>query len=78
MDKSTRKFDRNYDFRRTGAKSVSFLRNIEDADEKVVIEVLDTIFLSNLKCLAANFFKVCVFEYIYLIYSRRLYRLHYN
>lgn len=35
-------------------KSVSFLRNMEDADGKVVIEVLDTVFLSNLKCLVAK------------------------
>lgn len=49
-----RKFVRNYDFRQTGVKSVSFLRNIEDADGKVVIEVLDTVFLSNLKYLAAK------------------------
>lgn len=61
-----RKFVRNYDFRRTEAKSVSFLRNIEDADRKVAIEVLNNVFLSNLKCLADNFFKVwCVFKYIY-------------
>lgn len=47
-DKSRRKFVRNYDFRWMGAKSVSFLRNIEGADGKVVIEVLDTSFLSKI------------------------------
>lgn len=62
-DKSRRKFVRNYDFR-WGAKSVSFLRNIEDG--KVVIEVLDIIFLSNLKYLAANFFKEFLHLNIYI------------
>lgn len=65
-DKSRRKFVRNYDFRWMGAKSVSFLRNIEDADGKVVIEVLHTVFLSNLKYLAANFFKEFVYLNIYI------------